>query len=418
MKHIDDKKTIAVVGAGIVGICCALYLQRAGYKVTLLDKEKPAQGASKGNAGHFAVEQIFPLADINLLPKLPNMLIDPLGPFKISLRYLLKAIPWFIQFALNMEKSKFENHKEAIKALNREALSAYDPILKDANAEHLVKVTGSLLVSETANCNEFKNAYMNFKSNGIDVELIDKKQLATIEPNLTNNIQAAMLFKDAGHTLDPEQLCLTLFQQFLNRGGEFKQTPIHKVMHYADKVTLSSKQTTYHFNQVVIACGAWSKPLVTQLGYKVPLDTERGYHLMHPRGDILSIPVASFERKFIMTPMQSGLRVAGTVEFAGLKAPKNSTRARSLLPHAEQLLPSLTKHQADLLPDWMGFRPSLPDSLPVIGMAPNHKNVFFAFGHHHLGMTQGAITGKLIAELVSNGSTSLSVKPYCISRFN
>ena len=187
MPEVKDNKqsNIAIVGAGIVGICSALYLQQRGYKVTIYDRDGVSQGASKGNAGHFATEQIFPLADASLLPQIPKMLLDPLGPFRIKTSYLFKAMPWFLRFMWNMRKSKFNRNKLALKALNEASLSAYQPLIKAAGLEHLFHQEGSLLVSEQQQPHALKRVYESFKSNGVAVSFLTRKQLVAVEPNLS-----------------------------------------------------------------------------------------------------------------------------------------------------------------------------------------------------------------------------------------
>ncbi len=411
------QNSIAVVGAGIVGICTGLYLQRAGFNVTLFDKEGPAQGASKGNAGHFATEQVFPLADSSLLLQIPKMLLDPLGPFRIKASYLFKAMPWFMRFISNMRKTKFERNKQALKALNEQSMDAYQVLIDDAKLDHLFTKQGSLLVSEQDNATELKKVYNEFKNNGVDVSFLDRKQISAMEPNLNEKVKFGIYFSQVGHTADPEVLATSLYKHFIAQGGQFIQAAVNNISQLDESTNVQTDKTNYQYNKVIVATGAWSKALVQQLGYKVPLDTERGYHLMLPEQDCLSIPVASLERKFIMTPMLNGLRLAGTVEFAGLEAPANEARADALLPHAKAMLKQDLDHDAHKLPNWMGFRPSLPDSLPVIGQATQHNHIYFAFGHQHLGLTQAAITGKVVAELIAGQPTSLDLRPYCISRF-
>ncbi len=418
MKKTDhNSQSLAVVGAGIVGVCVALYLQREGYKVTIYDKEGIAQGASKGNAGHFATEQIFPLADASLLPQVPKMLLDPLGAFRIRFSYLIKATPWFLRFLWNMKKSRFNKHKLALRALNEASLGAYKPLIDDADLSHLFTQKGSLLVSEQRDGSDLNRLFQNFVSNGVKAKFLNRQQTLSIEPGVSDKVTCSIFFEDVGHTADPELLTTELYNFFLSSGGEFCKAEVSNISQFNDDVSVSTSMGVFAHDRVVIAAGAWSKPLAAQLGYTVPLDTERGYHLMLPELHSLSIPVASLERKFIMTPMLSGLRLAGTVEFAGLEAPPNNSRALALFPHAKALLAKTPTNDPETLQSWMGFRPSLPDSLPVIGQAPEHKNIFFAFGHQHLGLTQAAITGQLVSKLITNQSISLDLSPYCISRF-
>ena len=233
------------------------------------------------------------------------------------------------------------------------------------------------------------------------------------------DIQAALYFKDVGHSCDPEALALGLYQEFLRLGGRFQQQNVVAIRPHSVGVEVKSCGSSLRYSKLVLAAGAWSHTLLAPLGYRIPLEAERGYHLMIEQHNLLSRPVASADRSFIMTPMAGGLRLAGTVEFAGLDAEKNERRAKGLLPHAKALLKGIKKSndEIDEHSTWMGCRPSLPDSLPVIGPASKHKNLYLAFGHQHLGLTQGAITAKLITQLIAGHTPELDLRPYSISRF-
>lgn len=415
---MHNQAHIGIIGAGIVGICTALQLQQAGFRVTLIDKRGIAQGCSKGNAGHFATEQVFPLADKSLLPQLPKMLLDPLGPFRIDWRYLLKALPWFVRFLLNMRKGTFNQNRDAIKALNQHAIGCYEPLLRQTNSEAMVKLKGSLLTFEHDDMASIQKQAASFSEQGVRVEVLDRQATLTLEPSLSDKVKASLFFPDVGHTVDPEQLCLAFASTVYAQGGTMIKDSVTNITPKGNHYWVECQQSSYRFDRLVIATGAWSKSILAPLGYQAPLDTERGYHLMLPHKDVLTRPVASAERRFIMTPMADGLRLAGTVEFAGLAAPQNDKRAEILLPHANQLIDNFNVALNDNFPRWMGFRPSLPDSLPVVGEAPHHKHLYFAFGHQHLGLTWGAITGQLIAEIATEQQPTIDVKPYCISRFN
>lgn len=413
----QNKQQIAVVGAGIIGICCALNLQRAGFVVTLYDENGLAQGCSKGNAGHFATEQIFPLAHPSLLKKLPGMLFNPLGPLRIDWRYIIQALPWFWLFTKNMRHKTFRANTLALKALNKRAITAYENLLNEFNLASLLTKKGSLLTFETTPLTQINAMYTSFLEQGIAVELLSAEEVKILEPNLSETIKHALLFKDVAHSVDPHLFCLNLADKFSALGGKFCQQKITSIKQTEGTYSLGNSEQTFTADKIVIAAGAWSKSLVESFGYKVPLDTERGYHCMLANNYGLSRPVASAERSFIMTPMSQGLRVAGTVEFAGTERKMNNKRALALLPNAKAML----KNSAiSLQPSsvWMGCRPSLPDSLPVIGEAPNHTNLFFAFGHQHLGLTQGAITSELITALCLRRPAEIDLKPYCISRFS
>ncbi|MBB1416754.1 FAD-binding oxidoreductase [Pseudoalteromonas sp. SG44-1] len=412
-----NKQQVAVIGAGIIGICSALQLQRAGFAVTLYDENGLAQGCSKGNAGHFATEQVFPLAHPSLLKKLPGMLFNPLGPLRIDWRYGFKALPWFWQFVKNMPSKTYRTNTQALKALNQLAIPAYERLLSEYNLGHLLTKKGSLLTFETTPLSKINAMLRSYLDQGIEVELLDGEHVRLLEPNLAKTITYALLFKEVAHSVDPHLFCLNLAEQFSALGGQFCQQKITSIQPAKQGYTLSCQNQIVTANKVVIAAGAWSNTLLKPLGYKVPLDTERGYHCMLAGNYGLSRPVASAERHFIMTPMSQGLRIAGTVEFAGTKRKMNNKRALALLPNAKALL-NRSAFSLHANSTWMGCRPSLPDSLPVIGSAPNHDNLYFAFGHQHLGLTQGAVTAELITALCLNHPPQIDIHPYCVSRFS
>lgn len=413
--------TLTIVGAGIVGLAAAIELQRAGFDVTIVDKEGAGAGASKGNAGHFATEQVFPLADPAMLPKLPGMLMDPLGPFRIQPRYFFKALPWFMRFLHNMLPSRRSHNSRAIKALNQDSIAAMKSLAEFCNCKELLKLNGSLLVFEGTPEQEVHKEYRAYADAGVEVQLLSGDEVRALEPSLSSNITNGLYFTHVGHTEDPYRLCLALEAKFKGMGGKVITEEVVKInrSNTGPCITLETNSDSHTTERLIIASGAWSKPFAKQLGYSVPLETERGYHLMMPQKSRLSRPVASYNRKFIITPMRDGTRLAGTVEFGGLKAPLVEARANCLFPHGKALLPELF---ADASVEdgerWMGFRPSMPDSLPVLGRSQKQSNVFFSFGHQHLGLTWSAITAKLLTQEVLGKQADIDLSPYRIDRFS
>lgn len=421
----NKQQTIAVIGAGIIGINCALELQSLGYQVTLVDKGDIGQGCSKSNAGHFATEQIFPLAESSLLWQMPKLLLDPLGPVSLSAKHFIKAIPWFMQFFNNMRPRLRDKNTMAIKALNKKAISHYCTLLKEANIEHLITLQGSLLVFETTDYNKVDAMYQHYKNEGVAVKLLDRAETLKLEPSLNDNINYSLFFTDVAHTIDPLALSVALSEFAKSKGMTFQQRAVTEISQSDTGVTVLTDLGSLTVDHCVVACGAWSKELLKGLSYHLPIEAERGYSLSLPvpnnTNPTLSRPVASAERRFIITPMDKTLRLAGTVEYAGLNAPANYKRAEMLKDNAAFILKTLPEQETEQRSEqeaWMGCRPSLPDSLPVICQAPNHDKIFFALGHQHLGLTQGAITGKLIGQLVTKKKTEIDVSPFCISRFN
>jgi D-amino-acid dehydrogenase len=419
-------QVISVIGAGVVGLATAVQLQQAGYQVTLLDKNGPAAGCSSGNAGHFATEQVFPLASLAILRQLPAMLLNPTGPLRLRAGYLLQALPWFCRFIANITPTRQRALQQALSALNQQALPAWQRLLATTAAEDLVQFRGALLVSEQPGLQQLAASFSQYQDAGIPVNWLEQTALLAREPALSHNVQGAIEFPQVAHTSDPYALCMRLFAKFQALGGEFRQHEVHQIRKDGDSYMLElvASATAEHHNQLtqpirtpqlVISAGAYSHLLCRQLGWKVPLEAERGYHLM-TQSRPLQCPVSSLERKFIMTPMQHGLRLAGTVEFAGRDSTPDPRRAHVLLEHANQLLAQPTGVAAGTVP-WSGNRPSLPDSLPVLGACPNHLGVFYNFGHQHLGLTWAACSADLLLASIQQTIPAIALKPYRINRF-
>ncbi len=414
---------ITIVGAGIVGVTTGLELLRAGHKVRIIDKEGVGAGASRGNAGHFATEQVFPLADPAMLVKLPGMLLDPLGPFRIQPSYFFKALPWFMRFLANMLPGKRAHNSQAIKRLNQQSIAALEELTEFCGCTELMTLNGSLLVFEGTEIEEVTKEFHYYANAGVKVRLLSGDEVRQLEPSLSDAISHGLYFTHVGHTSDPYLLCKAFADKFVALGGELLCDEVSELQLSAsdeDRVSLQlSSGEILTTEKILIASGAWSKSFATQLGYKVPLETERGYHLMMPQKSSLSRPVASYNRKFIITPMREGTRLAGTVEFGGLQAPLVEARADCLFPHGKALLPELFVDAAVSDGErWMGFRPSMPDSLPVLGRSGKQQNVFFSFGHQHLGLTWSGITAKLVSQEITGLQTEIELSDYRIDRFS
>ena len=306
---------------------------------------------------------------------------------------------------------------DALRALNAPALDAYRRLLGAGDVARLVRDNGILYVYESEAALDADDAgWAMRRARGIRVERIGRDALRQLEPALGPGIACAMLIEDSAHVVDPAGVVKTLAERFAADGGTiaaervagFDLGPDGPRAVYTDAGPRDA-------GAVVVAAGAWSRTLAAKLGSRVPLEAERGYHVTLPDPGVApSRPVGFIERGFIATPMAMGLRLAGTVELASLDAPPDYRRARALLEHGRRLFPGL---DGDGASEWMGCRPSLPDSLPVIGRAPGISNVYFAFGHGHLGLTQGAVTGELIAALVAGRPPAIDLAPYRADRF-
>lgn len=407
---------IIVVGAGIIGVACALQLARQGRQVLVVDPQEPGMGASYGNAGHLATEQVFPIADLSILKRLPGMLLDPMGPLRLDWKYLPHALPWFVRLLLNLRPANYQRTVAGIRALNEGSLGAWQRLLHSIGRAELLREDGSLLVFERADSREALNALQQrMQQQQVPVAFWSGDAIRGAVPQLSDNIQGGLFFPGTGHFLDPYHVVCELVRAARASGVQFLKRQVLDGRVDAQGTSLSTDQEPLSARQVLIACGAHSAKLTAALtGKKVPLDTERGYHLMLPNEHHrLPFAVTSLERKFIMTPMTDGLRLAGTVEFAGLDRPANMERAWQL----HRLSKGLFREDlsAEGATPWMGFRPSLPDSLPVIDRVCDGK-VLLAFGHQHLGLTQAAVTADWVGELARGGQAP-SLAPYRLDRF-
>lgn len=411
------KPTVLVVGGGIIGLSIAAVLQRDGMQVTLVDAHKIGSGASFGNAGHLATEQVYPVADPSIFKHLPKMLIDPLGPLRVDWRYLPKLLPWMSRLVLNMRPENFLQIHETLKRMNSVSLAAWDAMVQDFDLQSWVHVQGSLLVAEKAKTlGALQEHADKLNALGVPTEYWSAQALQDAVPVLAPNQIGGLFFPQTGHVSDLVAMMRRLQQVFVELGGQIvedcKVTAIKPISNH--KVRVMTAAQFFDVDKVVVAMGAHAKDLVKDItGVNVPLDTERGYHYMLPQEkNRLNIPIASADRRFIMTPMEGGLRLAGTVEYAGLQAAPNMQRARQLLQLAKPMLKEdLNVQEAT---EWMGFRPTIVDSLPVID---RFGSVYFAFGHQHLGLTHAAVTAQLMRSLMRNEKPLLDLHPYRLNRF-
>ena len=250
---------------------------------------------------------------------------------------------------------------------------------------------------------------------GAEQQLLNKKEIHDLEPNIKNIYHAGVFYKKARHARNPGKIWLKLFNLFLSKGGKFKKSNVETINFSEEKPIIKTTENSFNFDKILIACGAFSKILTDQINEKIPLDTERGYHIHFKDCEhLISRPVVFQNRGFGMTPMEQGLRVVGTVEFGGLKNKLSKSRIKNLVNNAKFMLDGLPEHEDE----WLGFSPTLPDYLPVIGPSKNYKNVFYSFGHHHLGWTLGAISGKIISKIIANENTNLNIEPYSSKRFS
>ena len=411
-----NKLKVGIVGAGIQGISNALFLLKKGFDVTIFDRENPGSPvASYGNAGHFSPYASLSLNRTDILLDVPAMLMSSTGPLALKWNYVPKMIPWFMKFILNTTKNKMMHTAKNMHQILDLALPAYDELFDEVDIEGLVENKGILYIWNDQDLKSRELEINVRKELGVQQQLVNKKEIHDLEPNIKPFYHAGVYYPYARHARNPKKILLKFFDLFLKKGGQFKKTEVKSIDFQDELPILKTESEKFTFDKLVIACGAFSKKLTDNLDEKIPLDTERGYHVHFKDCDhLLQRPVIFSNRGFGITPMEQGLRVVGTVEFGGLKNPLSKSRIKNLINNAKYMLGDLPDHEDE----WLGFRPTLPDFLPVMGPSKNHKNVFYCFGHHHLGWTLGPISGKIVSGMIAKENTNLNLAPYSSTRFN
>ncbi len=411
-----SKEKVAIIGAGIQGVCNALFLQKKGYDVTLFDKFDPGNNsASYGNAGHFSPYASVSLNRPDVLLDVPAMLLSSRGPLALKWNYMPKMIPWFVKFLFNCTKNKMMKTAKYMHQILDIALPAFDELFEDIEIEGLVENKGILYVWDKTNLKSRELEINMRKEIGVEQQIVTPKEIHDLEPNIKPFYHGGVFYNYARHARNPKKILLKLFDLFLQKGGKFLKLNINDLDFNEEKPVLRSETQRFFFDKLVICCGAFSKKLTDKLHENIPLDTERGYHIHFKNCDkLISRPVVYQNRGFGITPMEQGLRVVGTVEFGGLNNPLSKSRIKNLILNAKDMLDGLPEHTDE----WLGFRPTLPDFLPIIGPSKNYKNVFYSFGHHHLGWTLGAISGKIISKMIAGEKSNLDLQPYSSERFS
>lgn len=412
----SGRKHIIIVGAGIIGLACAVRLTNSGHKVTLVDKGEPGKGTSFGNAGHIATEQIHPLASPQTIAALPRYLLDPTSPIKLPLSYLPKITPWLLRFAYNSRPSQFIRGTMALSTLQQNAMKELKELLKIVEKPTLLHQSGNLVVLENStNIASARKEITAYQQAGIAAEWLSAKSVRDLSPDLCQSIVGAVYFTKTGHVSNPYSVSQALEAYLRGNGATIVKDEVLHIKQTENKVTVATTNQRFEADYSVIAAGAFSKKLATQAGLKMPLETERGYHIhMDGTAANFSLPVASYERKIIMTPMNDGVRATGIVEFGGLDMPPRQKNFKTLQKHAKSLSPTLN---TDTASTWMGYRPSLPDHLPAIGYTGTGSRILCAFGHQHLGLTLSGITAKLVGDMVNGNTPSINISPFNPRRF-
>jgi D-amino-acid dehydrogenase len=417
-----------------VGLACAATLAQRGYHVRWIDPDPPGQGCSGGNAGLFSLSSFVPIALPGAWAKALSWLTDPQGPLTIRSAYLPRALPWLWQLHRSSRIDRVVASADAMRDLLAPTWDAWLPLAQWAGASGLIRRDGwaAAYRSEAA----FDTDAWGWRlrtERGVRIETLTGYSVREFDPNLSPAITHLLHLPDQGHCLDPLRLCQALARAVLAqnqsahggqgwKGGDAGAPVPARAVGFEVRegrvAQVHTERGAIDVDAVVLAAGAFSGPLAAQLGARVPLDTERGYHVTLKSPSVMPrVPLLEAEGKWFATPMTAGLRLAGTVEFAGLDAPPDWRRAEALLDQLPKLLPQLS-HRALVDADrWMGRRPSLPDSRPVIGRSPRFANAVLAFGHSHVGLTSAAMTGRLVAQLLTGERSSIDLSPFAPDRF-
>jgi D-amino-acid dehydrogenase len=409
---------VAVVGAGIIGTSIAYALQRRGRNVVLIERNEPGRATSFGNMASIAVTQFAPISRPGVWSRIPGWLADPEGPIRISPAYLPRMLPWFLRFVLAGRRARVEALERAGAALCARVHDDLFPLLEDAGLAHMLSETGYISVyADDAELADDQEQLALIRRFGFETEPLDAAGLRALEPALSAGIRHAILMPQGRTVADPYRLTAQLHERFRAAGGTAVTGEVAGFDHADARVSAVRLADGRRIDaaNVVIAAGVWSGTLAQALGEPIPLETERGYHTQFVTPGV-SLRHSLFRpaKAFMVGPIAGGIRVGGTVEMAGLDAPPNYRRARVLAKRAKELLPDLN---TDDVSEWMGHRPALPDTIPVISRSARRGNVFYATGHGHLGVTLAATTARLIADLVTGTEPPVDMKPYRVDRF-
>ncbi|GAB1575540.1 NAD(P)/FAD-dependent oxidoreductase [Bordetella petrii] len=409
--------SVAVVGAGIIGLSTAANLQRMGLATTVFDALPPGNCTSYGNAGMVSVAAAMPMAMPGMLRNVPRWLRDPEGPLFINPRYLPAALPWLLRWVRAGAAGQVKRSSQGLWQLHRHALDEYRRLLGAAHFSSLIQTIGQIHVwdSPTPSASERIGAAIR-EELGIPAETLSQARLREMVPELTPDISRALYLPQNGNTINPLRLAETVAGIFAEAGGRIVHEKAARIVPEGSRYRLLTNRGDHCFDKLVVAAGAWSLELLGPLGLGFPLETERGYHVQIASANIqVPYPVLHKGRGFGACAMETGLRIAGTVEIAGLHNPPEPRRAEALIKNARRLLPRLEVGEYKM---WMGYRPSTPDTLPVLGASARHPGVYIACGHGHTGVTAGAVSGRLVAELVAGVQPFIDPAPYRLERFS
>jgi D-amino-acid dehydrogenase len=413
----DGRDAVVVVGAGIVGVCTAWHLLRRGADVTLIDRDEPGLGCSYGNAGAVSFGSVAPLAMPGVMRDALSMLLDPAAPLRIPLPYLPKAAPWLWRFVRASQPEEVRRLSNVLSTLLANSMEKHLDMLSEIGASELVRCTGQLhLYPDEKWLAKDTMSWALRREHGLRMERLGRQDILALEPEVGPDYTVGMFTPDQGMSINPYRQVTVIAADFARRGGRIVRDRVAAIEVEADHVrAVRGENASYPCDHAVICAGAWSTQLLADLGYAIPLESQRGYHVtISAPGISVARTVVAADRKVFLTPMEDGLRVAGTVEFGGLERSPSRKRAKFLVRDLSRVFPRA--HVPADWSFWMGHRPCLPDSLPVMGRS-RHHGLWFSFGHGHLGLTMSATSGDILARAICNEPSNIDLAPFSFKRF-
>jgi glycine/D-amino acid oxidase-like deaminating enzyme len=413
----NGRDAVVVIGAGIVGVCTAWHLMRRGANVLLIDRDEPGLGCSYGNAGAVSFGSVAPLAMPGVMRDALRMLLDPAAPLRIPLRYLPQAAPWLWRFVRAARPDEVQRIARVLSTLLANSMEQHVEMLREVGAPEIIRQTGQLyLYPDEKWLRKDALSWTLRRDHGLRVERLGRGDILALEPEVGPDYAVGLFTPDQGMSISPYRQLTAIASDFARRGGRIVRDRVVAIEVDSDRVQAArGENATYPANHVVVCAGAWSAQLLAGLGYAIPLESQRGYHVTIAAPGIgVTRTVVAADRKVFLTPMEGGLRIAGTVEFGGLERAPNRKRAEFLVRDLARVFP-----RAEIPADWsfwMGHRPCLPDSLPVMGPS-RHRGLWLNFGHGHLGLTMSATSGDILARTICGEPSNIDLAPFAFERF-
>jgi glycine/D-amino acid oxidase-like deaminating enzyme len=415
---------VAVIGAGIIGLTTAFELLQRGRKVVVIDAQEPMRGCSQGNAGYLAESNIFPPVSAGTLRKVPSMLLARDGPLVISPTYFPSLIPWGLRLARSMRPQAEQYVREKLSSLTTRAVDSYAPILRQVGATEMLDRKGGLVVCMHEETLRSRSQTVPLLlQHGVEAAVLGREETLALEPALNKGIAGGVFYPNSARCINPARLGLTIGSYIFSKGAQFFRSSVRRLAPGAltpvgatPVWAIDTDAGSLRAMQVIVCAGRKSDELLSPLGVRSHLASERGYHLMLPQTNVrLNRPVVFAEPFFAATPMEEGLRLAGTAEFAHADKPMNPKRADMLFGLATPYLPNLSNRDARR---WMGVRPTTPDGMPYLGEASGPKGLFYSFGHGHIGLTTAAVCAQAMAKVMSAEVPDIDIPAFNVARFN